>query len=71
MNTAKKSGKTSAKKSTFSPKVITDDDIDRGLMPGLHHHDWKDKGESADKTRYPVGVLKQNEKKNFHKLLVK
>lgn len=47
------------------------DDIDRGLLPGLHHVNWKDGGESKDKTRYGHnGKIKQNEKKRLHKLTI-
>lgn len=48
------------------------DDIDRGLLPGLHHVNWKDKGESKDHTRYGVGgkVVKHMKEKNIHKGLV-
>ena len=47
------------------------DDIDRGLLPGLHHVDWKERGESADHTKYGGnGKLKQNEKKKLHKVTI-
>ena len=47
------------------------DDIDRGLLPGLHHVNWRDGGESKDKTRYGHnGKIKQNEKKRLHKLTI-
>lgn len=47
------------------------EDIDRGLLPGLHHVDWKECGESADHTKYGGnGKLKQNEKKKIHKVTV-
>lgn len=46
-------------------------DIDRGLLPGLHHVNWRDGGESKDKTRYGHnGKIKQNEKKRLHKLTI-
>lgn len=47
-------------------------DIDRKLLSGLHHVDWKDIGISSDHTRYgSSGVkLKQTDKKSFHKLLI-
>lgn len=45
-------------------------DIDRRLLPGLHHVEWKDKGESKDHTKYKIGVLKENERKKIHKALV-
>ena len=50
----------------------TELDYDRKLLPGLHHIDWKDRGESADHTRYgsTQSKLKDNEKKRLHKLLV-
>ena len=47
------------------------DDIDRKLLPGLHHVEWRDKGESKDKTKYGgSGKIKQNEKKKLHKVTV-
>lgn len=46
------------------------DDIDRGLLSGLHHVGWKDKGTSKDKTKYKIGVLKENEKKKLHKVTI-
>lgn len=45
-------------------------DIDRKLLPGLHHVDWKDCGESADHTKYKIGVLKEKENKRIHKVTV-
>lgn len=46
------------------------DDIDRKLLSGLHHVGWKDKGASKDKTKYKIGVLKENEKKKLHKVTI-
>lgn len=47
------------------------DDIDRKLLPGLHHVDWKDVGISSDHTRYGgSGKLKENPKKKLHKVTV-
>ena len=46
------------------------EDIDRNLLSGLHHVEWRDEGESQDHTKYKIGVLKQNERKHIHKCLV-
>ena len=47
------------------------EDIDRKLLSGLHHVGWKDKGESADKTKYGGnGKIKVNEKKRLHKVTI-
>lgn len=48
------------------------DDIDRRLLSGLHHVEWKDVGISSDHTRYGSsgGKLKQNERKKIHKVTV-
>ena len=55
-------------------KRIYDDkinDIDRGLLPGLHHVEWSDKGESSDHTKYgSSGKMKENPKKKLHKVTV-
>ena len=45
-------------------------DIDRKLLSGLHHVDWKDYGESSDHTKYKIGVLKEKENKRIHKVTV-
>lgn len=45
-------------------------DIDRKLLPGLHHVDWRDCGESSDHTKYKIGVLKEKENKRIHKVTV-
>ena len=47
-------------------------DIDRKLLPGLHHVEWKDVGISSDHTRYGSSgsKLKQNERKKLHKMTV-
>lgn len=45
-------------------------DIDRKLLSGLHHVDWKDYGESSDHTKYKIGVLKEREHRKIHKVTV-
>lgn len=47
------------------------DDIDRRLLSGLHHVEWKDVGISSDHTRYGgSGKLKENPKKKLHKVTI-
>lgn len=47
------------------------EDIDRKLLSGLHHVEWRDKGESQDKTKYGSnGKIKQNERKKLHKVTI-
>lgn len=48
------------------------DDIDRRLLSGLHHVEWKNKGESKDHTRYGSSgaVVRQMKDKKIHKGIV-
>lgn len=47
------------------------EDIDRKLLSGLHHVEWRDKGESQDHTKYGSnGKIKQNERKKLHKVTI-
>ena len=46
------------------------EDIDRKLLSGLHHVEWRERGESADHTKYKIGVLKEKERKKIHKVTV-
>lgn len=47
------------------------EDIDRKLLSGLHHVEWRDKGESQDKTKYGSnGRIKVAEKKRLHKVTI-
>lgn len=48
----------------------SDIDYDRKLLPGLHHVEWKERGESADHTRYGAVHLKETQKKRLHKGIV-
>lgn len=44
---------------------------DHGLMSGLRHAEWKERGESKDEHRYGVsGRMKESEKKHLHKITI-